>query len=262
MGWWSYFTNGCDCTQDEICVMTDKLKILSYGFGERLIKIDTAREKRQNELESIENTNKQESTENTNKQESTDDTNEQKSTDSANENITIDNTSTNEKKSKPNKNTEINVETTDEEELEYLQKNEKNHSKKDEIYSDEENIILKQNDLDPDEQNNRSWWNKRYEIEQYVKENIKDLSRATFLVSGIAWELFERSPTYSPDKTQNSKLPDDFPEDLRKIALESVKAYYEEMKIRLMADRTICTDGDKCLAALQEEIDVFSRKIY
>ena len=245
MGWWGYHTNAGDCTQDEICDMTRKLNISNYGFGERLIKIGEACDSKKKQLET--------------------ESNEEPNTESVEEKST---------ECVEVKAEALDTESADEEELEYVKKIEKekrlkranerleecsdssdDEQDKSEGHEDSDNESSEEVDGDTDEQNNNSWWNKRYEIEQYVKKNIKKLSSATFLVAGIAWELFERSLS-----NEGNKLPDDFPEDLRLMALESVKAYYEEMKIELMADISMCKDGDQCLVDLQEEIDVFSRK--
>jgi hypothetical protein len=240
MGWWGYHTNAGDSTQDEICDMTDKLRILNYGFGERLNKIGQSVEKKKTnnncDDHSKEDVDSREDVESNEKIES-----------------------------------EENVESADEEELIYLEKNkmkkkylhddpnaDQNNNGTDKCTecsdSESESDHISDENMDEDELNNRSWWNKRYEIEQYVKTNIEKLSEATFIVAGIAWELFERSPSI------NNTLPNDFPEDLRIMALESAKAYYEEMKIKLMADKGICRNSEQCLVDLHEEINVFSKK--
>lgn len=198
MGWWCYHTNSNDGAQDVISEMIVKLRILNYGFGERLLKQDKEFQAKHTEGKNV------------------------------------------------RKKTE--EETTEEEELQFFQ----NEKKSDEIYSDEEKAV--KDTLDPDEQNDHSWWNKRYKIERYVKENIKDLSSTLFIIAGIAWELHERSGQ------KDGTLSDDFPEDLRIMALESAKAFYETIKIDFMVDPTKCKNYDKSFAYLQEEIDVFSRK--
>lgn len=233
MGWWGYHTNAGDYTQDEICEMTDKLRISNYGFGERLDKIGKAVEDKIQESKEPKEEQKEES--------------KNSASYSEEESFSENN-------------------SADEEEKAYIQtiKNSVKANKKsseqkgadisEQILMSEDSGDHSSEETEPNEDgsNDSSWWAKRYEIETYVKKNINTLSEATFLVAGIAWELYERSKC--------TKLPEDFPEDLRLMALESAKAYYEEMKIALSSDPTICRDGNKCLRDLQLEIDIFSRK--
>lgn len=244
MGWWGHHTNEGDTTQDYICDMVDALNIKNSGFCERINKITEKMEEKKLKNDDIDN--------DINK-DIDGDINEDKKTDIDYDEENIDNTENDkETEQKDEINKDDDYESQEDEKANYF-----NSILKDEGFnreSDSEESV-------DNEQNNESasfnntWWDKKTEIEDYVKKNLTTLSECSFIVAGIAWELFGRSPE------KENGLPDDFPEDLRLLALESAKAYYEEMKITNMIEMNMTEDdNNECLSTIQEEIDVFSRK--